>query len=159
MWHSGCMAQAVECLPRPVRVAGSTRLDYERPDRLRWRARLKATPTGRYWFRIAVGVIGFALIIAAPLTGWLPGPGGIPLFLTGVAVLSSEFLWAKAVNRRLKRHVQVYLSWTVNQQRLFWAGFFATVGICWWIWLALAGMPAWLPEWASTILRQLPGVD
>lgn len=40
-------------------------------------------------------VIGSLFIIAAALTGWLPGPGGIPLFLIGIAILSTEFEWAK----------------------------------------------------------------
>lgn len=42
-------------------------------------------------------IIGFAFIILAGLTGWLPGPGGIPLFLIGIAILSTEFKWAKKI--------------------------------------------------------------
>lgn len=42
-------------------------------------------------------VIGLVFIIAAGLTGWLPGPGGIPLFLIGIAILSTEFEWAERV--------------------------------------------------------------
>lgn len=41
--------------------------------------------------------LGVLLIVAAGLTGWLPGPGGIPLFLLGIAVLATEFEWAKTV--------------------------------------------------------------
>lgn len=40
---------------------------------------------------------GVLFIIAAGLTGWLPGPGGIPLFLIGIAILATEFAWAKRV--------------------------------------------------------------
>ncbi len=40
-------------------------------------------------------VIGMVFVVAAALTGWLPGPGGIPLFLVGIAVLATEFEWAK----------------------------------------------------------------
>lgn len=149
----------IDCLPPSLRVGGATRLDYERPDRLRWRARLKANPAGRRWFRIGVAVFGFALIVAAPLTGWIPGPGGIPLFLAGLAVLSSEFLWAKSINAWLLRYVRVYLNWHVNQQRLFWVGFFAILGVIWWIWMAIMGVPGWLPEWAANVLAHLPGVD
>lgn len=39
-------------------------------------------------------VIGMAFVIAAPFTGVLPGPGGIPVFLVGVAILATEFHWA-----------------------------------------------------------------
>lgn len=50
------------------------------------------------WIRKPViFVVGFFFILAAALTGWLPGPGGIPLFLVGIAVLSTEFAWAKRV--------------------------------------------------------------
>ncbi|WP_341729738.1 PGPGW domain-containing protein [Brooklawnia sp.] len=153
------MAQPVDCLPRPVRAGGATRVDHERPDPVKWRARLKATPTGRYWLRIAVALLGFGLIIAAGLTGWLPGPGGIPLFLTGLAVLSSEFLWAKSVNRWLMRYVRIYVCWNTNTKRLFWASIFVMVVAIWWISLVIAGIPGWLPQWASALLDQLPGVD
>lgn len=35
------------------------------------------------------------MVIAAPLLGWLPGPGGIPLFLAGLGLLSINNDWAK----------------------------------------------------------------
>lgn len=39
--------------------------------------------------------LGLVFICAAPLVGWIPGPGGIALFLAGIAVLASEFDWAE----------------------------------------------------------------
>jgi uncharacterized protein (TIGR02611 family) len=39
-------------------------------------------------------IIGMSLVILAPFTGVLPGPGGIPIFLLGVAILATEFHWA-----------------------------------------------------------------
>lgn len=42
-------------------------------------------------------VIGLLFIIAAGLLGWLPGPGGIPLFLVGIAILATEFTWAERI--------------------------------------------------------------
>jgi hypothetical protein len=39
--------------------------------------------------------VGGSLIVTAGLFGWLPGPGGIPLFLVGVAILATEFVWAE----------------------------------------------------------------
>lgn len=54
------------------------------------------------WYRIPatirkpfVLVIGMLFVIVSPFTGVLPGPGGIPIFLIGVAILSTEFEWAK----------------------------------------------------------------
>lgn len=45
--------------------------------------------------RPLVLTIGGLFVIAAGLTGWIPGPGGMPLFLIGVAILASEFTWAE----------------------------------------------------------------
>ncbi|PLS80962.1 hypothetical protein CYG49_03455 [Candidatus Saccharibacteria bacterium] len=46
-------------------------------------------------------LVGVPMIIAAPLLGWLPGPGGIPLFLLGIAILSTEFPWAEKVRDKV----------------------------------------------------------
>ena len=46
-------------------------------------------------------VVGLLFVIAAGLTGWLPGPGGIPLFLIGIAILATEFAWAKRVRDKV----------------------------------------------------------
>lgn len=45
--------------------------------------------------KIAVDILGILLIIASLLFGWLPGPGGMPLFLAGMGLLASNHLWAK----------------------------------------------------------------
>lgn len=70
----------------------------------------------RTWFRIPstirkplVLVIGMLFVIISPFTGVLPGPGGIPIFLIGVAILATEFEWAQ----RLR-------GWTLD--RVKWLG-------------------------------------
>ena len=45
--------------------------------------------------RILTLILGILLIVSAGLIGWLPGPGGMILFLLGIAVLASEFAWAE----------------------------------------------------------------
>lgn len=45
--------------------------------------------------RILTDIAGYGCLIAAPLIGWLPGPGGIPLILTGLGLLSINNPWAK----------------------------------------------------------------
>ncbi len=45
--------------------------------------------------RIAVDAAGYLLLAAAVATGWLPGPGGIPLALVGLGLLSINNTWAK----------------------------------------------------------------
>lgn len=71
------------------------------------------------WIRKPVVLLlGLFFFIAAALTGWIPGPGGIPLFLIGIAILATEFKWAKklqdivlnvvyAVGRWYRRHSQL----------------------------------------------------
>lgn len=44
-----------------------------------------------------VFVVGIILVMIAPLIGSLPGPGGILVFLLGIAVLGSEFDWAQSL--------------------------------------------------------------
>jgi hypothetical protein len=41
--------------------------------------------------------VGLLVVLASPFTGILPGPGGIPVFLIGIAILSTEFHWARRI--------------------------------------------------------------
>lgn len=41
-----------------------------------------------------VFILGILLVIISPLVGSIPGPGGIALFVLGIAILGSEFDWA-----------------------------------------------------------------
>jgi Putative transmembrane protein (PGPGW) len=63
--------------------------------------------------RVLFTILGVLLIIAAILTGWLPGPGGIPLAIAGFWVLAKEYDWAedaldwmKDKYREAKRKIQ-----------------------------------------------------
>ncbi len=44
---------------------------------------------------ILIDTAGVLLIILAGLTGWLPGPGGIPLLIAGLGLLSINHDWAQ----------------------------------------------------------------
>jgi hypothetical protein len=44
--------------------------------------------------RPLVLIVGISIVLLSGAVGWLPGPGGIPIFLLGVAILASEFHWA-----------------------------------------------------------------
>ncbi len=54
-------------------------------------------------------IIGFVLMIAAFLLGFVPGIPGFPLALVGLALLATEFIWAKRLNEwirtKYKQHV------------------------------------------------------
>lgn len=51
---------------------------------------------------ILVDILGVLCIIAAPLLGWLPGPGGIPLLILGLSLLATNHEWAERVMNRVK---------------------------------------------------------
>lgn len=51
--------------------------------------------------RIGIDIAGFGLVLLAPLLGWLPGPGGIPLLLAGLGLLSINHAWARRLRDKL----------------------------------------------------------
>lgn len=51
--------------------------------------------------RIVTDAGGYGLILLGIATGWLPGPGGIPLVLAGLGLLSINNAWAKAIREWL----------------------------------------------------------
>lgn len=53
--------------------------------------------------RIAIDIAGFGLILLGLLTGWLPGPGGIPLILAGLGLLALNYTWAENLLKDLKK--------------------------------------------------------
>ncbi len=46
---------------------------------------------------IALLVIGALLVILAPFVGIIPGPGGIPVFVLGLALMLKNSAWARRV--------------------------------------------------------------
>ena len=53
--------------------------------------------------RIALLATGFLLIIATPLVGIIPGPGGIFVFAAGLVLVLQNSNWARKRFARLKR--------------------------------------------------------
>lgn len=51
--------------------------------------------------RIGTDIAGYGLILLGIVTGWLPGPGGIPLILAGLSLLSVHNRWAKRLREWL----------------------------------------------------------
>lgn len=52
--------------------------------------------------RIGIDIIGVLLIIASGLAGWIPGPGGLPLFFGGLGLLASNHEWAERIFVEIK---------------------------------------------------------
>jgi uncharacterized protein (TIGR02611 family) len=56
-------------------------------------------------------IVGLLIVIASPFTGVLPGPGGIPVFLIGIAILATEFEWAKRLRDWVLKWVKMLGAW------------------------------------------------
>ena len=54
--------------------------------------------------KIAIDALGVLLIIGSILFGWIPGPGGIPLFLAGLSLLATNHEWARRLLERVKQN-------------------------------------------------------
>ncbi|TDU84276.1 uncharacterized protein (TIGR02611 family) [Kribbella voronezhensis] len=143
----------------PDRTDDNITLDAQ-DDRWEWRRKIRANPRKLLFYRIGVGVLGTLLIIAAPLTGWLPGPGGIPLFIAGLAVLASEFEWAQRVLLKVKDWVKQLTAWTGRQpawlKALGTLALVVCVVVAIWLYLAVLGVPGWFPDSWESFLRKLP---
>lgn len=68
-----------------------------------------------------VFVVGMLCIVASPIIGSLPGPGGVFVFLAGIGILASEFDWAEnlkavlteTVPKELKKRWQPTPRWEI----------------------------------------------
>ena len=127
-------------------------------DRWEWRRRIRQNPTKAFVYRIGVGLLGALFIIAGLATGPLPGPGGIPLILLGLATWSSEFEWAQRLMQYFLSQVRRYRGWGWRRKVSFWVVF---VGCCWlagYVGLVLFDIPSWVPGGIAGWLDKLPGV-
>ncbi len=127
-------------------------------DRWRWRRHLRADPRRRAIYRFFVGLAGGLFIVAGLVTGPLPGPGGIPLVLLGLAIWASEFHWAHRLMMRFQDLLHRFRQWSRPRQVLFWVIFFACCGLLGWLYLVVLGVPGWMPAAAVGWLQRLPGV-
>jgi hypothetical protein len=58
----------------------------------------------RHAKRIATDAAGYLLIVLGVALGWLPGPGGIPLIVAGLGLLSINNEWAARLRDYLLKH-------------------------------------------------------
>lgn len=147
-------AQGVPARPSP---------SVARHDRWAWRRAIRADPRKYRIYRAVVGVVGVLLILLGVTTGWLPGPGGIPLVLLGLAVLASEFPWAHRLLQRARVKAHEFTEWTT---RLPWwvrgLGTVATAAVLvaiGWLSLTVLGVPDWVPGQVTTVIDGIPGVE
>ncbi|MEJ5868820.1 PGPGW domain-containing protein [Pseudokineococcus sp. 5B2Z-1] len=132
--------------------------------RWRWRARLRRRPRVYRVYRVGVAVVGGLLLVAWALLSWLPGPGGIPLFLLALAVLSTEFSWARRLLVRARVAAHRFAEWSAALP--LWTRLLGSAAAVAFVVVAVAlglavvlGVPAWVPDGLALHLDRLPGVE
>jgi len=82
------------------------------------------------------------------------------LFIAGLAVLASEFEWAQRLLYRVKDWVKQFTTWTGKQpawlKALGTVVLFLCVLVAIWLYMAVLGVPGWLPDSWETFLHKLP---
>ncbi|MGW9630476.1 TIGR02611 family protein [Agromyces sp. NPDC055520] len=74
------------------------------------RRRIERRPGLRRAYRTAVAVLGGLITTVGLLLVPLPGPGWLVVFL-GLAILGTEFVWAKRVAAFVKRQLARFWAW------------------------------------------------
>jgi len=127
-------------------------------DRWRWRAKIRQNPLQLRCYRLLVAFLGLFFVALGFVSGPLPGPGGIPLVLLGLAIWSSEFIWAQHLMAWVKRQLHQFRGWSRRKQALAWCVFFGCCGLLGYSYLLVLGAPTWMPSQAQAVLGKLPGV-
>ena len=60
----------------------------------------------RFFKRWATILVGSLVLAAGVILMPMPGPGGLPVTLAGLAILSSEFPWARRFLARIQQRVE-----------------------------------------------------
>jgi uncharacterized protein (TIGR02611 family) len=75
---------------------------------------VRALPGGRLGWRIAVTVVGVAVIIGGIILLPLPGPGWLIIF-AGLGLLGTEYEWAARLLRWVRHYVLAWTRWAAAQ--------------------------------------------
>jgi len=81
------------------------------------RQRLLSTPAGRLISRILTAVLGTAVIVVGIILIPFPGPGWFIVF-TGLAILATEFLWARRLLKYARGILTRWWTWIGRQHSL-----------------------------------------
>ncbi|MGI8615062.1 MAG: TIGR02611 family protein [Nocardioidaceae bacterium] len=111
---------------------------------------MRTNPRTRYPYRVAVGVVGGLIVVGGLAAIPLPGPGWLVVF-AGLAILASEFEWARRLLEFTKRRLKAWTNWVGRQPvwvRILVA--LATAAIVYGVVvlsLHFTGVPGWIPTW------------
>jgi hypothetical protein len=71
-------------------------------------------------YRWAMIILGWAIMLSAPVVGILPGPGGLILFPLGLGIVLKNSIWAKRqFSKQTKRHPEYghWFNWAMRRKR------------------------------------------
>jgi uncharacterized protein (TIGR02611 family) len=99
-------------------------------------------------YRVGVAVVGFAIIITGLALIPLPGPGWLIVF-AGLAVLSTEFVWAERLLHYARTKVGSWTDWVLRQS-LPVRALIGLVGLAFVVGAVIlydrvVGFPSWVP--------------
>ncbi len=127
-----------------------------------WRRAIRANPTSRRIYRIAVFVVGLVLLLGGLALVPLPGPGWL-IVIAGIAIWASEFEQAARLLDFVKAKVRAWEQWLRPQpvwvKGLVGLATAAFVGCVLWALLVVSGVPGFLPTSMVTWLEgNVPGL-
>jgi uncharacterized protein (TIGR02611 family) len=76
----------------------------------RWRDKLRDRPAADLTYRVVVGVVGLAVLVVGILAIPYPGPGWAIVFV-GLAILATEFEWARRALAWTRRRYDRVMDW------------------------------------------------
>jgi uncharacterized protein (TIGR02611 family) len=82
----------------------------------RWRDLLRDKPAAELGYRIAVAIIGLAVLAVCILAIPYPGPGWAIVFV-GLAILATEFDWARRLLAYTRERYDKVMAWFRRQGR------------------------------------------
>ncbi|OLT18722.1 TIGR02611 family protein [Pseudonocardia sp. CNS-139] len=91
-----------------------TRFDALRGRVEAWRERIEAKPTLRRTYRVVISAIGGIVLVAGIIMIPYPGPGWAVVFI-GLAVLATEFAWARRLLRYARSKYDAWTDWLARQ--------------------------------------------
>jgi uncharacterized protein (TIGR02611 family) len=120
-----------------------------------WRESIRARSRVDLLDRVVVGVVGGAVIITGLALVPLPGPGWVIVFV-GLAILSTEFVWADRLETFARNKVKGWTAWLGGQaiwiRGLFGVLTLTVVGGVLYVVFLVSGVPGWVPdEWVARV--------
>jgi uncharacterized protein (TIGR02611 family) len=112
---------------RPDKAGGDLN-DTEDGKPLGFRARIEEKPTLRRAYRIGVAVLGGLVLAAGVIMIPYPGPGWLVVF-AGLAILASEFHWARRVLQFARGKYDAWTDWLGRQSLLVRLAVLALTGL------------------------------